>query len=44
VTELKERIAKYFKSNASQNSQPLLVQIYKNYTTGKGRSQPKGKM
>lgn len=43
VAELKERISKYFKSNASQNQQPLLVQIYKNYSSGKSRSQPRGK-
>lgn len=43
VTELKERLSNYFKSNASSNHQPLLVQIYKNYTSGKSRSQPKGK-
>lgn len=44
VTELKERIAKYFKSNAAQNQQPLLVQIYQGYTgNSKSRSQPKGK-
>jgi LisH domain-containing protein ARMC9 len=48
VTDLKERVSKYFKTNAAQNQQPMLVTIFKNYssassTGGKTRSQPKGK-
>lgn len=44
VTELKERISKYFKANVGQNQQPALILMYKNYVEGSKGKPPKGKV
>lgn len=44
VNELKERISRFYKAHSGQNAEPLLVQMYKAYNSGKGgRVQPRGK-
>lgn len=43
VGELKDRISKFFKANASQNQQPALITMYKNYIENTKGKPPKGK-
>jgi len=43
VTELKERISKFFKAHASQNQQPALISMYKSYIENSKGKPPKGK-
>ena len=43
VAELRERISKYFKANASNNQQPALVLMFKNWSEGNKKKPPAGK-
>ena len=44
VTELRERISKFFKANASPNQQPELIKIFKSWEGGGKKKPPTGKI